>query len=189
MYDIMENYTGDFIRYHSGIAKMKALIDKKRLNVWREVHTTILQGEAGSGKSKYVYDKHGYENVFKIDQRLMKTDFWGSYDGESVLLIDDFNGWIQYTYLLQILDGHPIGLNIKNGGTYANWKHVYFTSNCSMSYWYKKIGDNLARRIKSCLEVTKGNTEPLSIDKRLEKDYGSGYDNGYNIDGFEDEFD
>ena len=30
LYDIMENYTSDFVRYHSGIEKMKSLIDKKK---------------------------------------------------------------------------------------------------------------------------------------------------------------
>ena len=30
MYEIMNNYTGDFIRYHSGIDKMKQVIDKKK---------------------------------------------------------------------------------------------------------------------------------------------------------------
>lgn len=176
MYEIMENYTGDFIRYHSGISKMKALIDEEKSYKWRNVETTILQGKAGTGKTRYVTEKHGYKNVFKINGKLAKTDFWGSYRGQDILLIDDFNGWIQYSYLLQVLDGHPLELNIKNSHTFANWTKVYITSNVSMDRWYNNIQDNLYRRIDNCLEVSEGgNTGPphlAKICKKSKKNYG-----------------
>lgn len=162
LYEIMDNYTSNFIRYYGGIMKMKSLIDKKQRRVWRDIEVTSLTGKAGEGKSSHVYKKHGYENVFTIDQKMMKTDFWGSYDGEKVLLIDDFNGWIQYAYLLRILDGHPLHINIKNGNTFANWDKVYITSNVKPGEWYSRPGENLRRRFHKCLEVRQGNTINLS---------------------------
>ena len=65
MYDIMENYTGDFIRYHSGIEKMNTLIQEKNCPSWREVETTALVGDAGSGKTSFVYKKHGHTNIIQ----------------------------------------------------------------------------------------------------------------------------
>lgn len=161
-YEIMDNYTGQFIRYYNGIGKVKALVDKKERNKWRDIKVISLTGKAGEGKTKYVYDKHGYDNVFCADSKMMKSNFLGMYDGEKVLLIDDFNGWIEYNYLLRLLDGHPLPINIKNGDTYANWNTVYITSNVVPGDWYRKTSDNLKRRFTSCLEVTKGNTEALS---------------------------
>ncbi len=160
--EIMENYTGDFIRYHSGIEKMKGLIDKTTRMDWRDVSVTAIVGLAGSGKTRYVLDKHKKENVFIVDQKMMETDFWGNYNGEEVLLIDDFNGWIRYSYLLRILDGHPLWLNIKNSNTYANWKFVYMTSNTLPKCWYCDVKWNLMRRIQFCLYVSKGNTGNLT---------------------------
>lgn len=165
MYDIMENYTGDFVRYATGITKMKSLIDKKKGLVWRDVDVIALYGKAGSGKTSSVMKEHGYENVFTLDSKWASTNFWGDYDGESVLLIDDFNGWVQYSYLLRVLDGHPLQLNIKGGSTYAMWTKVYITSNAMGGTWYNKIGDNLKRRVKECLEVSKGNTVCLTHDE------------------------
>lgn len=162
LYDIMENYTGDFVRYHSGITKMKELIDNKKSQSWRDVETTILVGEAGSGKTKYVYDKYGYDSVFKIDGAGNDKFMFNGYDGEEVLLIDDFNGWIKYTYMLNILDGYPLPLNVKNGRTFARWNKVYITSNNMPSMWYSKIKDNFKRRITNCLEVIEGNTINLN---------------------------
>lgn len=160
LYDIMDNYTGDFVRYHSGIMKMKSLIDKNQSKKWRDVEVTVLYGKAGSGKTSYVSDKHGYDNIFVLNLEADKFMFDG-YDNEDVLLIDDFNGDIKYTHLLRILDGHPLPLNVKNGRAYAHFTKVYITSNVKPGCWYKNTRDNLKRRIKNCLEVTKGNTVTL----------------------------
>lgn len=174
--DIMENYTGDFIRYSNGIQKMKSLIDNKQANKFRDVKTTVLIGEAGSGKTSHVVKKYGYENVFIVENGQDDKFLFDGYDGESTILIDDFNGNIKYTTLLRILDGHKYGLNIKNGRTYARWNKVYITSNNKPGKWYKTIGENLKRRIDNCLLVSEGNTENLThawnIDDDSDSEYG-----------------
>ena len=163
MYEIMNNYTGDFVRYHSGIEKMKTLIEEESAPEWRDIETTVLVGDAGSGKTSFVYKKHGHKNIFKIDSCGDTDKFlFDGYKGQKVLLIDDFNGWIKYTAMLNILDGYPLPLNIKGGRTTARWDTVYITSNVTPKYWYKKIFDNFRRRLDKCLLVTKGNTERLS---------------------------
>lgn len=162
MYDIMENYTGDFLRYHAGIEKMKTLIDERHSHEFRAIHCTTLTGPAGSGKTSYVMKKHGSKNVFKLDSGADSKFLFNGYQGQDVLLIDDYAGWIKYTYLLHILDGYHLPLNVKNGRTFAKWTKVYITSNVKPGNWYVKIGDNLKRRVAKCLEVTKGNTRILS---------------------------
>ena len=161
LYDIMENYTGDFIRYSNGIQKMKSLIDNKQANKFRHIDTTVLVGDAGSGKTSYVCNKYGYENVYIVENGQDDKFLFDGYDGEKTILIDDFNGNIKYTTLLRILDGHKYGLNVKNGRAYARWDKVYITSNNKPRKWYRTIGENLKRRISNCLLVTKGNTEAL----------------------------
>jgi hypothetical protein len=162
MYEVMDNYTGDFVRYAGNLMKMKELIDEKKSQTFRRLTVTTLTGEAGSGKTRQVYEKHGYDAVFKIDGSSDDKFMFNGYGGQRVLLIDDFNGWIKYSYLLNILDGYPLPLNVKNGRTFAMWDTVYITSNNKPAMWYRSIKDNLKRRIDISLEVTKGNTIPLS---------------------------
>lgn len=181
LYDIMENYTGDFIRYSNGIQKMKSLIDNKQANKFRNVTTTALIGDAGSGKTSYVCNKYGYENVFIVENGQDDKFLFDGYDGEKTILIDDFNGNIKYTTLLRILDGHKYGINIKNGRTYARWENVYITSNNKPSKWYKNIGENLKRRIKNCLLVSEGNTERLTHPWEILDDDSDEYDYEDNI--------
>lgn len=170
LYDIMENYTGDFVRYHAGIEKMKSLIDNEQSKIYRDVNVTVLVGPAGSGKTSYVSKKHGYKNVFTLNFEDPKFMFNG-YDNEDVLLIDDFNGEIDYNQLLRILQGHPLPLNVKNGIRYAFFTKIYITSNVKPVEWYPIVKQNLKRRIHNCLEVTKGNTTVLSHPYIRDDDY------------------
>jgi len=164
-YEIMDNYTSDFCRYHGGINKMKSLIDKKRRQKigYRKPEVKILFGDAGVGKTREIYDKHGYENVFKVSRYNDEKFMFNGYENEEVLLLDDFYGGIQYSYLLQLLDGYPMDLNVKNGIRYNFFKKVYITSNKNPHEWYKSgIKENFIRRINECLEVSKGNTDALT---------------------------
>ncbi len=163
-YDIMENYTPQFMRYHGGISKMKSLIDKKLAmeQGYRNLEITALIGPSRSGKSSYVFNKYGYKNVFKISPGSSEKFLFDGYDGEDVILIDEFNGYIKYSYLLDICDGHPISLNVKNGKTYGRFTKIFFTSNSKPCYWYKSISDNFKNRLATILEVSKGNTKALT---------------------------
>jgi hypothetical protein len=185
-YDIMNNYTGQYIRYSAGIQKMKALIDKKKSRKFRNVDTTVLCGLAGAGKSSYVYNTYGHENVFTIDSKMMNTDFWGSYSNEKILLIDDFSGWIQYNYLLRVLDGHPFELNIKNSYAFANWEKVYITSNTLPKNWYRNVKFNLQRRINKCIVVCKGNTNALHTPLEKSQYWDIVYENEYDNLNFDE---
>lgn len=161
-YEIMEKYTGDYMRYHSGIEKVRTIYEKEKgMKLRLNLNVIVLIGKAGVGKTRYVLEKHGMDNVYIVDCGGDSKFLFNGYDNEKVLLIDDFNGWIQYTYLLRILDIYPLKLNVKNGIKYALWDTVYITSNAKPVYWYQHFSDNLKRRIGKCLKVTKGNTETL----------------------------
>ena len=159
---IMENYTGDYMRYHSGIDKIRTIYEKEQnMTLRKNLNVTVLIGKAGEGKTRYVLEKHGLKNVYIVDCGGDTKFLFNGYENEKCILIDDFNGWIQYTYLLRILDIYPLKLNVKNGIKYAQWDTVYITSNCKPVWWYENFMDNLKRRIHKCLKVTKGNTETL----------------------------
>lgn len=164
---VFDHYPEYYFKYNRAISSAIKLCRQRcdpyeYEDKYREVETIALIGKAGSGKTSYVYNKHGLKNVFTIDSKMAKTDFWGTYCGQDVLLIDDFNGFIKYQYMLRILDRYPLELNIKNSHFFAAWTKVYITSNVNPGMWYRSIGDNFKRRVKVCLEVAEGNTRDLS---------------------------
>lgn len=184
---IMEEFPEMYMKFHGGIDKLCTYHKKKKHNQWMDVETHILCGGAGTGKTSYVTKKHGYENVFILDTDADSKFLLDGYEGEKILLIDDFNGGIKYNTMLRLLDGHPMKLNVKNGRTYKAWEHVYITSNVSPAHWYRNVlGDNLVRRLTDWHEVDKGVIlNPLSL-KEVKKTFKKYDSYGESEDDIED---
>lgn len=170
-------------RFVTLCAKYPKFIDRlhaRNLSVksatFREVLVTVLHGPAGTGKTSYVYSKHEANSVYKLDGWKKDSLWFDGYNGQDVLLIDDFYGWIKYSLLLKLLDGYQTRLEVKGGFTYAMWTKVYITSNKSPCEWYKNKGltEALERRLHRVLLVEKnmvmaqrfvGNTRPQTQEK------------------------
>lgn len=134
----------DYIRYRRGIEALHAreLVERSREFRMLEVH--VYYGEAGTGKTRAAVD--GSDDYYILDQG--ERVWFDGYEGESLLIIDDFYGWIKYGMLLRILDGYQLRLEIKGGFTYALWKRVIITSNKPPEEWYAHgMTPALARRI------------------------------------------
>lgn len=154
MVDVMEAAPALYLKYHAGLDKMKAMYDNANRSGNRDVVTTILVGETGTGKSHHVLSNH--PNAFIVDSSAPANFPFNGYDGETVVLLDDFNGWLKYTYMLRILDKYKLSLNIKGGRTMAMWDKVFITTNVRPAFWYYDTPntDNLQRRICKILEVS-----------------------------------
>lgn len=104
---------------------------RKRARPFRNVEVFIYWGKSGTGKTREPYEL----GAFKWE--CCKPEWWDGYDGEDILLIDEFYGFqMDSKRLLTILDGYQCRLPIKGGFTYAQWTKVYITSNKSPESWY-----------------------------------------------------
>lgn len=119
------NYPEFYCRYHKGLDRLQDKGIK-----WRDISVTWLWGEPGVGKTRFVM---GMEDVYKIDD---PYEWWDGYEGENILLIDDFDrGTIPRKRLIHILDGYQLRLPIKGAFTYANWTKIFLTSNHDPRQW------------------------------------------------------
>lgn len=133
---IIDNEPLMYVRYHRGIEKLQYNKGMK----WREVKVHILWGKTGCGKTRKVMEM---DSVYKIDP---PYSWWDGYEGEEILLIDDYKiGHIQRGMLLNLLDGYRLRLETKGGHTWALWKCVYITSNFNPETW----DDAILRRVTS----------------------------------------
>lgn len=153
-----------------GLKFMNEVYAKERSLTWREISCDIIYGPTRSGKTSLVYKKHGYENVYSLPEP-GGTELWfDGYDGEPVLLIDEFTGWIKFNLLLKILDNQPLQIKIKGGYTYAQWSKVYIVSNVPPQYWYPNVLEERKEAYKSRITNTiyKG-FENVSEEQYLDK--------------------
>jgi len=131
----------------SGIQKVIAAINPSP--EWRDVSVHYLWGPPGTGKTRRVFREHGTSAVYKK----LDGQWWDGYEGQDVVLFDDFYGTIPLSYLLQLLDGHPLSVNVRGSTRVAKWTKVYITSNRPFETMYpgepaEKIAA-LRRRIPS----------------------------------------
>lgn len=150
--EIIDKAPDVYYKYHAAVHKAKGYYDKERLSKPRQVEVTVLIGGTGTGKTTYVLDK--YPDAFMVTKGKGNFPFDG-YDGESAILFDEFNGWMDYETMLLMLHGHKASLNVKGGSTMAAWTKVFLVSNNRPVYWYDKANTaNLQRRIHKIYEVT-----------------------------------
>lgn len=125
-----------------------ASASKKRSRAFRNLEVIVHWGETGTNKTRTAYD----EGAFKWSPS-GHQEWWDGYDGEDILLIDEFYGQLKPARLLELLDGYSCRLPIKGGFTYAAWTKVYITSNAHPSMWYKDIPDEVQRAV--CRRVSR----------------------------------
>lgn len=158
--EVLENNVEAYVKYTRAYDRIKKLYDRKP--AWRKVEVHILWGKAGTGKSHYPACIHGEENVYRLTGAMAQSGFWRDYNGEEVLVLDEFTGaWMKYEEFNQILDGYPYNVNIKGSSMWAKYTKVYITSNLRPQKWYPGVfaksyetWQALKRRVLSCEEVT-----------------------------------
>lgn len=143
------------VKYSRGISDYKRMLYRP---VSRDVTVTCLWGDAGTGKTKWAFDKFGYENVYTVNPSHSKALWFDGYTDQKCLLIDDFNGWIDFRVFLKLLDRYPFLCPIKGSSIWAQWTDIVITSEAAPEYWYSQSAGNFAqilRRISQVFHLTK----------------------------------
>lgn len=101
--------------------------------------TYIRIGGPDTGKSSYIHELHGYDDVWKWNPLMGK--FFDGYIDQSVVVFEDVQkGEIPpISFLKQLLDGYPMRVPIKCDPQGATWQAriIYFTSNEEPQCWYE----------------------------------------------------
>ena len=138
---LKENYPEFFCRYFKGLRELNTNKGPK----WRELKVIVLWGAPGTGKTRQVMEQ---DSVYKIDP---PYKWWDGYEGEDILLLDDFEkGAIDRGFLLNLLDGYRLRLETKGSHTWALWTKVYITTNANPKSWIDKALDRRITDVTMC---------------------------------------
>nr|QJI53596.1 MAG: replication associated protein [Circoviridae sp.] len=126
--DIASAYSATYVRYGRGLRELRLLIGCVERDFKTEVHVII--GPPGGGKSRWIASQEG-DKYYKP-----RSDWWDGYDGQEIVVLDDFYGWIQYDELLRICDRYPHRVPVKGGYVNFNSRKVFISSNKHAQEWY-----------------------------------------------------
>lgn len=163
-----------YLRYRHHFDKYRENVMFEKAKKWRDVKVEILSGPTRCGKTrKYLYDHDGnYNNdVFLIHCSHDDKLWFDGYEGQKILILDEFRNDIKLGFMLGLLEGHLQRLPIKGSHVYALWDKVVITTNLKKNEIFPNISSNLIAPFWSrvsefvnmyeCPEVTKGNTVAL----------------------------
>lgn len=114
----------------------------------------ILYGDAGVGKSRFVFDHHPVEDVYVH----VGGDWWDGYDGHPVVVIEEFYGGIKPELMNRLADRYPLSLPYKGGFVPFTAKIVYLTTNKRpYDFWHIEHDWRPAffRRVTNLIRVTR----------------------------------
>ena len=156
--EILAEYPTQYFLYNQHIAKVRELITKERFEKeFRDITVYYIWGKTGTGKSRYVREKHGYKNVYAIND--YGSGAFDSYTNQDVLILEEFRSDFTLKFMLQLLDGYPLRLPARYFDKIACFTKVYIVSNVRLVEQYKNIQEKepaswaaLLRRIKYIVE-------------------------------------
>lgn len=114
----------------------QTVMEEKFKTTWRDLHVTYIYGETGSGKTRSVMDKYGYDKVFRV------TDYEHPFDGyksQSVIVFEEFRSNLRIGDMLNYLDGYPVELRCRYANKVACFTDVFIISNISLRDQYRDV--------------------------------------------------
>lgn len=106
-----------------------------------------LYGATGTGKTRYVYDNHPLDDIYKC----LDTSRWmDGYDAHPVLLIDDMRrDFIKFHNLLKLLDRYEYRVETKGGTRQLLAETIYITCPYEpKQLWENHTGEDLEQLIR-----------------------------------------
>lgn len=141
--DVWEQHFAQSVRYHRAFAVYRSIRTPQRSF---QTHVTVIYGPSGSGKSFEAQRLAGPE-AYWLPRPNSGRAFWDGYTGQECTVIDEFNGWLQYTFLLRLLDRYPLRVENKGGSLAFVSRKIFITTNDCPVTWYRKGLQSLRRRL------------------------------------------
>jgi len=112
------------------------LRDAEFSSAWRTLDVTYIFGKTGTGKTRGVMDKYGYANCYRV------TDYkhpFDTYDGQDVIIFEEFRGSLKHGDMLNYLDGYPLLLPCRYFNRQACYTKVYLITNIPPDAQYLNV--------------------------------------------------
>ncbi|UBR88846.1 putative replication-association protein [Mongoose-associated circovirus] len=153
---VATEYPEVYIRHGRGMKDYVNAAGLVEPRTWK-TEVTVVVGPPGVGKTRYVNEQTLGEEVYWKP----RGPWWDGYFGQSVVVFDDFYGWVTFDELLRVCDRYPLKVPVKGAFVEFVAKKLFITSNESPENWYNQEnirGDirALFRRVNVFLVAAEG---------------------------------
>ena len=129
---------GEMPQEHQGKSKDVERIYSIFADSWRDLTVTYIFGTTGVGKTRSVMDKFGYRNCYRV------TDYkhpFDTYDGQVVLILEEYRSQFKIADILNYLDGYPLLLPCRYFNRQACFTKVFLITNVPLEDQYRTVSE------------------------------------------------
>ncbi len=139
MKEITDEHFESCARYYKYFREYKRIHASPR--DW-EMEIIVLVGTTGSGKTRWVYDTYGKDNVYSVPEAKGSGTYWDDYDGQETVLVDEMYGKrFSHGFLLRLCDRYQFTVPVHQSAVNFSSKRIIFTSNVHPKEWYTVMYD------------------------------------------------
>jgi len=129
----------NLVKHQAGIQALMNLVRVPPTT--RDVHTTVLWGPTGTGKSHRVWHAFPRSDIYMA--KLSNPHPWDHYTGQPVLFLDEFStDQVKVQELNTLLDKWPVMLQSRYADKHAYWTTVVIAANSDPNQWYRGYAHN-----------------------------------------------
>ena len=153
--EIIENVPSGMLQIDKIDRTRSLMRDQQFVDSFRDLQVTYIYGTTGSGKTRSIMDRYGYANCYRV------TDYkhpFDTYDGQDVLIFEEYRSQFKISDILNYLDGYPLLLPCRYFNRQACYTKVFLISNIPPQNQYRnEYPESKAafyRRIQYILQFT-----------------------------------
>lgn len=145
--DIRTVFPSQYMRYKNHIKSIQQeLLSEKIQDKWIEREVIYIYGDTGLGKTRYVMEKYGYTNCYRVTNYKHPFD---TYNNEPVIIFEEFRSSLKIEEMFIYLDGYPTILPARYNDKVALFEKVYIVTNVPLFDQYKSIQKNHPETFKA----------------------------------------
>jgi hypothetical protein len=164
-YDLSKKHGNRYIRVMKWAKEYRqSYLENKYKRVFRDMKVYYIYGSAGCGKTRHIFQKHGYDDVYRTTN--YEFGWIDDYNGEKILFLDEFRSSFKISEILDYLDGQPIRIRGRHYNRVACYDTVYIVSNIPLNEQYPNVQKN---EPKSWAAFCRRITEIFNFDASTEK--------------------
>lgn len=134
--EIIEAFPSAFSKLPHIERTRQKFLEERFKTEFRKVEVVYIWGSTGVGKTRSVMEGFGYANVYKVTNYQHPFD---NYNGQDVILFDEFRSSLPLKDMLQYIDGYPCMLPARYSDKVACFTKVFIVSNISFEKQYPNV--------------------------------------------------
>lgn len=139
-FDILEAYPSAMSRLDKISRARQTLIEEQYKNTFRNIETTYIWGDTGSGKTRSVMERYGgYEYVYRVTNYEHPFD---GYRGQDVVVFEEFRSSLPIQDMLTYMEGYPILLPCRYADKVACFTKIFIITNIPLDSQYPCVQFN-----------------------------------------------